>query len=110
MAYKVIITPPAKHRLDMYVEYTAVKLQNRQATKNILEDAKISKEKLSEVADSIKYCENPILAKYGYRKFRFLKHKFVMIYRIDTDKVIVDGMYHELQDYESIFIDETELS
>lgn len=32
MAYKVIIMPPAKRRLDMYVYYTLETLKNRQAT------------------------------------------------------------------------------
>ncbi len=27
-----------------------------------------------------------------------------MIYRIEGNKVIVDGMFHELQDYEGIFV------
>ena len=43
MAYRVIIMPPAKRRLDMYVGYTIVKLNNRQAAKAILDDAKATK-------------------------------------------------------------------
>lgn len=43
MAYKVIIMPPAKRRLDMYVSYTLEKLKNRQAARAILEDAKATK-------------------------------------------------------------------
>lgn len=48
-------------------------------------------------------------AKYGYRKIKFAKHKFVMIYRIQDKTVIVDGMFHELQDYEGIFSNELHL-
>ncbi len=38
MAYKVIIMPPAKRRLDMYVSYTLekLKMKNRQAARAIL--------------------------------------------------------------------------
>ena len=32
----------------------------------------------------------------------FEKHKFLMIYRIEGNQVIVDGMFHELQDYDGI--------
>ena len=106
MVYKVIITPPAQHRLDMYVGYTLVKLKNRQAAKAILEDAKSTKKRLSEIADSLKLCDNPILKKHGYRKINFLKHDFFMVYRIEDNKVIVDGMFHKLQDYEGIFVSE----
>lgn len=110
MAYKVIITLPAKRRLDSYIGYTAVELSNLQAARSIYDDAKQTKKRLSEIADTIKFCENPVLAKYGYRKIKFLKHNFVMIYRIDKNNVIVDGMYHGLQDYEAMFADKMGLS
>lgn len=109
MGYKVIIMPPAKRRLDMYVFYTIETLGNKQAAKAILADAGETKKKLSMVADSLKICDNPVLAKHGYRKIKFVKHKFVMLYRIQDDIVIVDGMFHELQDYEGIFTDELHL-
>lgn len=109
MGYKVIIMPPAKRRLDMYVFYTIETLENRQAAKAILADARETKKRLSMTADALKICDNPVLAKHGYRKIKFAKHKFVMLYRIQDDTVIVDGMFHELQDYEGIFADELHL-
>lgn len=109
MAYKVIIMPPAKRRLDMYVYYTLEILKNKQAAKNILADAKITARRLSKVADAFKVCDNPVLRKHGYRKIKFEKHDFVMIYRIQDGQVIVDGMFHELQDYEGIFTNELHL-
>ncbi len=39
----------------------------------------------------------------------FEKHKFLMIYRIEGNQVIVDGMFHELQDYDGIFARELHL-
>ncbi len=109
MAYRVIIMPPAKHRLDRYVDYTMNILKNSQAAKAILADAKETKKRLSVVADSLKVCDNPLLAKYGYRKIRMQRHAFIMIYRIQAGTVIVDGMFHELQDYEGIFANELHL-
>lgn len=104
MAYKVIITPPAKKRLDMYIGYTINVLKNRQAAKAIKNDAKNTKKRLSLVADNLALCKDAVLAKYGYHKIQFEKHSFFMIYRIDGNMVVVDGMYHELQDYETLFI------
>lgn len=101
--------PPAKRRSDRYVFYTVETLGNREAAKAILADARETKKRLSTVADPLKICDNPLLAKHGYRKIRFAKHKFVMLYRIQDDTVIVDGMFHELQDYEGIFTDELHL-
>ena len=109
MVYKVLIMPPAKRRLDMYVFYTLETLGNRQAAKAILADAKDTVKRLSLTADSLKICDNPVLEKYGYRKIRFAKHKFVMLYRIYDNTVIVDGMFHELQDYEGMFAEELHL-
>ena len=50
-----------------------------------------------------------MLRKYGYRKIKFEKHDFVMIYRIQDGQAIVDGVFHELQDYEGIFTNELHL-
>ena len=109
MAYKVIIMPTAKRRLDMYVYYTIETLRNKQAAKAILADAKATAKRLSMVADSLKICDDPVLARHGYRKIKFEKHQFLMIYRIQDGTVIVDGMFHELQDYEGIFANELHL-
>lgn len=101
--------PPAKRRLDMYIYYTTETLKNRQAARAILADVRETKRKLSEVADSLKVCDNPRLAKYGYRKIQLARHRFVMIYRIQDRTVVVEGMFHELQDYEGIFTNEIHL-
>ena len=94
----------------MYVNYTIEKLKNWQAAKAILEDARSTKKRLSIMADSLKMCDDPVLRKYGYRKIMFEKHKFLMIYRMQDNQVIVDGMFHELQDYDGILTRELHLS
>ena len=85
MAYKVIIMPPARRRLEMYVSYTIETLKNRSAAKAILSDARDTRRRLSLIADSLQICANPLLAKYGYRKISFAKHRFLMIYRIQDN-------------------------
>jgi hypothetical protein len=40
MAYRVIIMPPAKRRLDRYVQYTLEELKNKQAASAILADGR----------------------------------------------------------------------
>ena len=39
MAYKVIITPPAKHQLEMYIAYTLSEFKDLQAARSIRDDA-----------------------------------------------------------------------
>lgn len=103
MAYRVIITKPAKHQLEMYISYTISTFGNLQAARAIRDDAKETKKRLSVVAGSLALCEDKILAAKGYRKIMFAKHDFFMVYRIDNDLVIVEAMYHKLQDFESVF-------
>lgn len=104
MAYKVVITSFAKHQLDMYIAYTINEFKNIQAARAIRDDVKATKEKLSVVAGSLALCENEILSKNRYRKISFPNHDFFMVYRIDGDKAIVEAMYHELQDFEHLFV------
>lgn len=103
MAYKVIITALAKHQLEMYIAYTLSEFKSLQAARAIRDDANRTKKRLSNIAGSLAFCENEILAQYGYRRIFFDKHRFFMVYRIEDNTVIVDAMYHELQDYESVF-------
>lgn len=104
MAYKVIITIHAKRQLESYIAYTLSVFKNHQAAQAIRDDARKTKKRLSDVAASLSLCNNMILAKYGYRRILFSKHDYFMVYRIENNTVIVDAMYHELQDFESVFI------
>ena len=104
MVYKVIITPRAKQSLNRYIHYTAAVLKNPQAARSIWTDAKETKNRLSKIADIISICKHPQLSEFGYRKIHFRKHDFFMVYRIEGNKAIVDEMFHDLQDYESVFI------
>ncbi len=58
-------------------------------------------ELLKDQADHLEYCRSERLRKMGLRKIHFRKHRYLLVYRIKNDKVIVEGMYHELQDYEN---------
>lgn len=43
----------------------------------------------------------PKLRQLEYRRINFLNHRYFMMYRIIDDKVFVDNIFHELQDYEN---------
>ena len=103
MAYKVFITSYAMKQLERYIEYTVHELKNKYAAREIISDAERTKKRLEIVANNLPLCENEMLARYGYRKIFLKKHRFFMVYRIDNGSVIVEAMYHELQDYEAIF-------
>ena len=99
--YRVVITDNAKAQLKDYISYILREFKNRQAAMAVRDDAAATKKRLEEVAGSLEPLKNPKLN--GYRKIHFLKHAYIMIYRIEENTVYVDRIYHELQDYEGKF-------
>lgn len=106
MAYRVVITPLAKKHLESYISYTLTKYNNKQAARAIRDDAQKTKARLADAAEKLAFCDDKILAKNGYRKIMFEKHDFFMVYRVCGKEVIVEAMYHELQDFGSLFAQE----
>ena len=101
MAYKVVITEDAQADLDRFINYLIFDKNSKQAGSNVLEDFKATIDTLSFVAGSLKYCDNRKLKENGYRRINFMSHKYFMLYRIEDERVIVDNIFHELQDYEN---------
>ena len=66
-------------------------MQDFDATINILEDQ----------AESFRYCKSERLRNQGFHKIHFKRHRYLFVYRVKQDSVIIEGMYHELQDYEN---------
>jgi hypothetical protein len=83
-----------------YIQYT---LFNDQAANAVSLDALDTIEQLKSVAGSLKLCDNPKLKKRGYRKINFLRHDYVMLYKLVADTAYVNAIYHQLQDYENTF-------
>ncbi|MBR6309094.1 MAG: type II toxin-antitoxin system RelE/ParE family toxin [Lachnospiraceae bacterium] len=104
MAYRVVLTEDAEADLDGFIKYLLFEKESEQAATNVLEDFLATKDNLSRVAGSLKLCENPRLRKLGYRRINFLSHRYFMLYRIEGDMVIVDNIFHELQDYENMML------
>ena len=102
--YEVIIAPKALAQLDSYVAYIQYTLLNEQAAREVWQDALDTSEQLARVAGSLRECVHPHLKARGYRAIFFLRHRYVMLYRMAGQRVYVDAIYHQLQDYENKFI------
>lgn len=100
MAYKVVITPDAEADLEAFIQYLLYEKKSRQAAQNVLNDFEATRKCLSVTAESLKLCDHPRLKELGYRRINFLSHRYFMLYRIVGDTVIIDNIFHELQDYE----------
>jgi plasmid stabilization system protein ParE len=99
MDYNVVLTDAAEEQLDNILFYLARVLNNKQAARSVWEDALDTVDRLKNAAGVFKLCEEPELAKYGYRKINFKSHEYLMLYLIDGNTVYVDRIYHRLQDY-----------
>lgn len=104
MVYKVLITEDAEKDLDHFIQYLLFVKNNPQAASNVLDDFQQTKKRLSQVAGSLKYCDNPRLKALEYKRINFLSHRYFLLFRIVDDTVIVDNMFHQLQDYENRFL------
>lgn len=102
MEYEVVLTTQAKMQFRRILDYLLHDLESRQAAMNVADDFDETIIWLSHMAGSLKFCDDKVLRAKGYRTIHFRKHKYLMIYRIDDDRVYVEGIYHDLQDYESI--------
>lgn len=101
MDYKILVTADAEVDLENFILYLLVEKQNEQAASSLLNDFEQTKDMLSKVASSLKYCDNPKLNELGYRRINFIYHRYFMLYRIENEVVIIDNIFHELQDYEN---------
>lgn len=104
MDYKVLVTSDAEEDLEVILKYLLYEKKSEQAALNVLNDFEETKLRLSEVAGSLKLCENPKLRELGYRRLNFLSHRFFALYRIEDNIAIIDNIFHELQDYESMMV------
>lgn len=78
MGYKVILSEFAKQQLDDILFYICVTLGNGTAAGSVLQDAEKAVQKLEQVGGSLKICDEPELAQYGYRKIHFSSHRYII--------------------------------
>lgn len=91
----------AEEDIDRFVTYLLFEKKSEQAVRNLINDFEATKINLTNVAESLKLCDNPKLRELGYHRINFLSHRYFMLYRIENDTVYVDNIFHELQDYEN---------
>ena len=104
MTYEVVLTKDAENDLDNFIQYLLFEKHSKQAAANVLQDFDNMKRSLEKIASSLKLCDNLRLRKLGYRRINFERHRYFMLYRIEGERIIVDNIFHELQDFEGKMI------
>ena len=102
MQYEVRLSHLAEKQYNNILSYLLLHLRNSQAVAQVIDDFDSTIKRLEENAGAFGYCCSDRLRKLGFHKVHFSTHRYLMVYRIlDEDIVIVEGIYHELQDYEN---------
>ncbi|MCM1237681.1 MAG: type II toxin-antitoxin system RelE/ParE family toxin [Ruminococcus flavefaciens] len=101
MQYKVEISDLAERQYDKFLNYIYNVLMNPQAAASLIQDFNDTVKILERQAGSLGYCNSERLRKLGIHKIHLQNHRYLLLYRINQENVIVEGMYHELQDYDN---------
>lgn len=104
MVYEIVVTSDAEADLEQFIRYLIYDKKNDQAARSLLRDFEETTKVLAKIAKALKYCDNPKLKELGYKRMHFLNHKYFMMLHIEDDKVIIDNIFHELQDYENYLL------
>ena len=101
MHFNLEVSDLASEQYDKFLKYIYHTLQNPQAADNLMQDFDDTIAVQEGQAGSFGYCRSERLRKLGFHKIHFQRHKYLLVYRIKQNSVIIEGMYHELQDYET---------
>ena len=101
MQYRIEISELAEKQYDNILNYLLNRKKNPQVVSNVMEDFDYTVGQLKSKADVFGYCRDERLRAMGFQKLHFKSHRYLFVYRIQSDRVIIEGMYHELQDYEN---------
>lgn len=85
MQLSVEVSDLASEQYDKFLAYIYFVLKNPQAADSLMQDFDDTMDILSEQAEHFEFC-----------------NRYLLVYRVKDNRVIVEGMYHELQDYENI--------
>ena len=100
--WKVFATDDVEEDLSEFVRYLLYEKLNEQAADAVIRDYDDTLSVLERVAGSLKTVDNLRLAKFGYKRINFQRYNYYLLFRLEGNTAVVDGMYHDLQDQNGI--------
>ena len=97
------VTERAMDHFRGHIGYIVHRLCNPDAAwrlRDALEEAVLE---LADHPETAPYCVDPALRGFGYRKKLIGGTRYLCVCRVEGDTVWIEGIYHELQDYEQLF-------
>ena len=101
--YRVNLTDRAEDHFRGHIGYIVNVLKNPDAAMALWAALDKSIDELADHPQTAPLCTDPALKAFGYRKKMILDTRYLCICRITGETVWVEGIYHELQDYENLF-------
>ena len=101
--YVVETTDLAQDHFRGHIGYIVEKLKNPDAAWNLYDALDRTESELADHPETAPFCTDPALSGFGYRKKMILDTRYLCICRIEGNTVWIEGIYHELQDYENLF-------
>ena len=99
MAYNLIITERADELLDSLVDYLLIKFDNKQAAAHLLDKVDLIIDRIEINPYQFPECKEEYLSEQGFREAHLVDMRYVIVYYIQDDSIIVSGIYHELELY-----------
>lgn len=99
--YRVELTDRALTHFRGHIDYIVNELRNPDAVP--VECPGAGLDALADHPETAPLCVDQALCGFGYRKKRIDGTRYLCICRVEGDAVWIDGIYHELQDYENLF-------
>ena len=100
--YSVHLTAESEQDLQRFFHYLRHQLDNAQAAEAFLDDFEETVEALSAFADSVQTSTNELLRSRSIKRINFRRHKYFLLFTINSNQVIVVAIGHELQDTNNV--------
>ncbi len=93
------MTKKAEDQLDAIIDYVVVQLENPLAATSVFSDYLLSINRLKDHPLAFAYVNDDGLRRRGYRKIKFERHDYILLFTIENDVVNVTGVFHTQQNY-----------
>lgn len=97
MAYRKVLLGSARQEYREIIEYLVDVLKNSQAAVDFMDEFDHQFDLIARDPELYALSSLPELAGRGYR--RFLAKKYLVLYRIQGDRVVIAHIFHQSQDY-----------
>ena len=101
--YVVELTDRAQDHFRGHIGYILDHFKNPDAAWELYDAFIQAQNELADHPETAPLCTDPALSAFNYRRKMILNTRYLCICRIEGDIVWIEGVYHELQDYENLF-------